>query len=127
MYVVYVVVSSHTLVITLLFSVFVLEISPSILLEKSKSLKEIMLELSSILFPTPPLVCLIVPFLRPPGGLLSRGVLLQPDLEEIAVLQSWLSSGPAKVRGVIHTPQVTAVMGEDYLENFPKGAQLIPG
>lgn len=87
-----------------------------------------MLELSSIHLPTPPLVCPIVPFLRPPGGLLSRGVLLQPDLEEIAVLQSWLSSEPAKVRGVIHTPQkFTAVMGEGYLENFPKGAQLTPG
>lgn len=64
MYVVYVVVSSHTLVITLI-SVFVLEISTSILLEKNKSLKEIMLELSSIHLPAPSLVCPIVPFLRP--------------------------------------------------------------
>lgn len=64
LYVVYVVVSSHTHVITLL-SVFVLEISTSILLEKNKSLKEIMLELSSIHLPAPFLVCPILPFLRP--------------------------------------------------------------
>lgn len=87
-----------------------------------------MLALSSIRLPAPPLVYPVVPFLWPPGGLLPRGVLLQPDLEEIAALQSWLSSEPAKVRGVIHaTQKITAVVGEGYLENFPKEHSWLQG